>query len=46
MTIKDKENKIYNAIRNTYGYTADSDELVDFIMDLCDHCEAMGGWRK
>ena len=43
MTFKDKENKLYVAVRNTYGYNDNSDELVDFIMDLCDHYEELVG---
>ena len=35
-----KENKVYEAIRSKYGYTEEGDNLVDFVMDLCDHAEA------
>lgn len=29
-----KIEKIYTAIRETYGYTNESDKLVDFLLDL------------
>lgn len=29
-------NKIYEAIRKTYGYSDEADELVDFIIDATD----------
>lgn len=28
------ENKLYEAIRHTYGYGADADELVDYVIKL------------
>lgn len=31
-----KMDKIYHAIRNTYGYTEDADGLVDFVIDATD----------
>lgn len=46
MTYKEKENKVYEAIRAKYGYGNEGDELVGFVMDLCDHYEAMGGGDK
>ena len=35
MTINDSDmNKIYEAIRKTYGYTKESDRLVDLVIDM------------
>lgn len=28
------EDKLYKAVRNTYGYDTQADELVDLVMDL------------
>lgn len=35
----DKINKIYEAVRKTYGYGDDGDELVDFLFDLMEDHE-------
>lgn len=32
----DKMNSIYGAIRNTYGYDDNADELIDFIITATD----------
>lgn len=32
--LRQSEDKIYNAIRNTYGYDEQADALVDLVMDL------------
>ena len=37
-----KINKIYKAVRKTYGYGDDSDELVDFLFDLMEDHERVG----
>lgn len=31
-----KMDKIYRAIRSTYGYTDEADSLVDFVIDATD----------
>lgn len=36
-------NKVYEAIRKAYGYSDEADELVDYVMDLLDIVERVGG---
>lgn len=36
---KDYENKIYEAIRKTYGYGDLADELVDLVAEWAEVCE-------
>ena len=37
-----KMDKIYEAVRKTYGYGDDGDELVDFLFDLMEDHERVG----
>lgn len=39
MNDNDKIEKIYQAVRKTYGYDNDGDELIDFIYDLMEDHE-------
>lgn len=33
----DKMDSVYGAVRNTYGYGDDADELIDFLGDAVDY---------